>query len=282
MLASLQATLPASLDHEIILIDDGSTDGTREWLKTLTQPPFKILFNDHNLGYGASNNRAASFATGEFLILLNNDLVLTPRWLEPMLALQATLPKPGAIGNIQLNATTGAVDHAGIYVTVKGKPEHEVHFASRAEHKISPAITAACLLISQSLWLELGGFDPQFRNGGEDVDLCFRARAKGRTNAVALRSVIRHHISASPGRKEHDERNAYHLTLRWKQVLITLGARAWCRHLIRHAPYSEIFSLPAILLYLANLRSTPPAAALQGVEKNINHSLSIWTPQFGG
>jgi len=286
MLASLQATVPATLEHEIILIDDGSTDGTRDWLKSLVQPPFTILLNEKNLGYAGSNNRAAAVARGELLVLLNNDLVLTPGWLEPMLDLHATLPKPGAIGNVQLRADTGEVDHAGIYVTVKGKPEHDIasyslarkpHAASRP----SPAITAACLLIGHALWQELGGFDDEFMNGGEDVDLCFRASAKGHINAVALRSVIRHHISASPGRKQHDERNAYLLTLRWKKELIQLGARAWCRHHVRRTPYLELLSLPAILLYLAVLRRTPPAAALRGVEKNIDHSLGIWTPKFG-
>ncbi len=281
MLASLQATLPASLDHEIIFVDDGSTDGTREWLAALSQPSIKVLLNDGNLGYAVANNRAAAIATGECLVLLNNDLVLMPGWLEPMLALQAQLPKPGAIGNIQLNAATGAVDHAGIYVTVKGKPEHDVRFCAGESFKISPAVTAACLLISRTLWEQLGGFAEQFMNGGEDIDLCFRARAKGCTNAVALHSVIRHHISASPGRKVNDERNAYRLTLRWKKELILIGARAWCRHHVRHTPYLELLSLPAILFYLAGLRTAPPAAALRGVEKNIDHSLSLWTPQFG-
>ena len=86
MLASLQATLPGRLKHEIVFIDDGSTDGTREWLRTLRGPEFNVLLNERNLGYAASNNRAANVARGEFLALLNNDLILQPGWLEPMLA----------------------------------------------------------------------------------------------------------------------------------------------------------------------------------------------------
>src|SRR5438105_8246007 len=74
MLASLQATLPAGLSHEIILIDDGSTDGTREWLQSLspsnglamlTGPPFRVLLNEHNLGFARTNNRGAAVANGE-------------------------------------------------------------------------------------------------------------------------------------------------------------------------------------------------------------------------
>jgi GT2 family glycosyltransferase len=281
MLASLQATLPVDLDHEILLIDDGSTDGTRAWLATLKAPAVRVLLNERNLGYAATNNRAITVAQGEILVLLNNDLVLTPGWLEPMLELYRSLPKPGAIGNVQLNATTSAVDHAGIYVTVKGKPEHDIVLPSKGDRKITPAVTAACLLIAHSLWQQLGGFDEQFCNGAEDVDLCFRASKAGFTNAVSLRSIIHHHVSASPGRKQNDERNAYLLTLRWEKELIELGARAWCWHHVRHIPYLEPLSLPAIFFYLARLRRTPPSAALRGVKRNIDHSLGIWTKLFG-
>jgi len=280
MLKSLQATIPPSFDHEIILVDDGSTDGTRDWLKSLAEPPFTILLNERNLGYAGTNNRASTVARGEFFVLLNNDVELTHGWLEPMLALYGELPKPGIIGNVQLNASSGAVDHAGVFVTAKGKPEHDVTWPRTADCKFVPAVTGACALIARSLWHELGGFDLQFVNGGEDVDLCFRAGQRGYTNAVALRSVIRHHVSASPGRKRHDERNAYRLTLRWENELIRLGVRAWCQQHIRQTPYLEPMSLPAISLYLMGLRRTPPGAALRGVKRNIDHSLSIWGKVF--
>jgi GT2 family glycosyltransferase len=78
MLASLQATIPAGMAHEIILIDDFSTDGTRAWLATLADPHIKTLLNPHNLGFAKANNRAASVASGEVLALLNNDLVFRP------------------------------------------------------------------------------------------------------------------------------------------------------------------------------------------------------------
>jgi len=93
--------------------------------------------------------------------------------------------------------------------------------------------------------------------------------------------MIRHHVSSSAGRKQNDERNSYLFTLRWEKELIELGAGAWCKHHVRHTPYRDIFSLPAILLYLAGFRRNPPAAALRGVKRNIDHSLAIWTKAFG-
>ena len=126
MLASLRATIPAGFPHEIIFVDDDSTDGTREWLKSLaTDPTIRVVLNERNLGYAAANNRGASLARGDILALLNNDLVLPSRWLEPMLAAHRSLGScAGLVGNVQLDAKTGAVDHAGLVVNLCGKPVH--------------------------------------------------------------------------------------------------------------------------------------------------------------
>ncbi len=290
MLASLQATLPTDLPHEIIFVDDGSTDGTRAWLATLTAPPFRVVLNDRNLGYAGANNRAATLARGEFLALLNNDLVLTPHWLEPLLDAHAFLgpTRAGLIGNVQLDARSGVIDHAGIVINVQGKPIHLRTLPPRAARLTRtlwtpPALTGACLLVSRALWTQLGGFDDAFMNGGEDIDLCFRARAAGRTNAVALDSVIRHHVSSSPGRKARDEHNSHRLARKWRHDFIAAadhGTRTWCRDYLAHAlawPRSAEYRLAlTALAYLARLRRRPPAAAVAGVEANLAREFSRW------
>lgn len=287
MVRSLQATLPTGLACEIILVDDGSADGTRAWLATLG-PPFKVVLNEANLGYGAANNRGATLATGELLGLLNNDLVLGPGWLEPMIdAHRALGARAGVVGNIQLDARTGAVDHAGIAFSHQGKPEHVRAAYGRAARlfrpvRRAPAVTGACALLSRRLWQDLGGFDESFRNGGEDVDLCLRAAAAGRVNAVALRSVVRHHVSASPGRKLRDEGNSYRLALKWRADLARLSAEAWCRHHLRsHWAEPRDFPDPALarqaLAYLLRLRRRPPPGALARVGAAIELELWRWS-----
>lgn len=293
MLASLQAHLPPGLAHEIIFVDDGSTDGTPAWLEQLPPPLFRVVRHERNLGYAAANNRAAALARGESLVLLNNDLVLTPGWLEPMLAAHTQLgPRAGLIGNIQLDARTGAVDHVGLVVNETGKPVHERARPCRVETAFAPvrrvpAVTGACLLVSRALWRELGGFDEAFLNGGEDIDLCFRARAAGRVNAVALRSVVRHHISASPGRKRRDEQNSYLLAQRWGRELVaaaTAGTRTWCRTFLArqwHDPRPRDYALAlAAAAYAAHLRRTPPRAAVVGVEQGLAGEFARWTQMF--
>ncbi len=290
MLASLRATLPAGLAHEIIFIDDGSTDGTRPWLASLaTDPAIRVVLQRENLGYAAANNAGAAVARGEFLALLNNDLVLTPRWLEPMLAAhRAYGDRAGLVGNLQLDAATGALDHAGIAINLQGKPEHlrRLPLASRLApcafpYRRSVAVTGACVLVRRALWEKLGGFDEKFINGCEDVDLCFRAAAAGHVNLVALRSVVSHHISSSPGRKLRDEANTRHLVLRWHDTFCQRGARLWCRdHLATYLRDPRDFPDPAVarqaFFYALHFRRTPPPRALTGMARNLSRELSRW------
>lgn len=214
MLASLRSTLPPGLEYEIILIDDGSTDGTREWLASLAAP-CRTLTNPINLGFAATCNRGAAAATGSRLYFLNNDLELLPGWLEPMQDAFSKLPQVGLVGNVQLRHATGEVDHAGIAFSPKGKP---VHLTQRGWSAVRhcDAVTGACFAIERALWTRLGGFDESYVNGGEDVDLALRARESGHPSLVALRSVVRHHVSASTGRKLRDEQNTRLLFRRWQ------------------------------------------------------------------
>jgi len=283
VVAGLRTTLPAGLAYEVILVDDGSTDGTREWLATL-RPPFRAVLNESNLGYGAANNRGAARARGEYLALLNNDLILAPGWLEPMLAAHRALgARAGVVGNVQRDARTGAVDHAGILINRKGKPEHDRRRPSPWARRLFPvrrvpALTGACMLLTAALWRELGGFDEGYFNGCEDVDLCLRATVAGRVHAVALRSEIGHHISASPGRKQRDEANTHRLAQRWRATLVQLGVRAWCRHYLSADPRD----LPDQALarqcvwYLMGLRRTPPPGACAGIQTALELELRRW------
>ncbi len=217
-LDSLKASLWPSLTHEIILIDDGSTDGTRAFLSELP-PPTIVLLNERNLGYAASNNRAARIAQGDFLALLNNDLVLQPGWLQPLLDAFARHPRTGVAGGILLNAETGEVDHAGVIFRDGGYPVHHRESVAaaqaRGEYVEVPGVTAACCVVRREWFLQAGGFDEQYRNGFEDNDLCMRAREDGFANVLATRSVIRHHISRSPGRGAYEYRNAERFLARW-------------------------------------------------------------------
>lgn len=288
MLASLQATLPRDLTHEIIFIDDGSTDGTRAWLPALAgRDPFRVLLNERNLGYAAANNRAAASARGEFLCLLNNDLLLTPRWLEPMLSAHAAEAKIGIVGNVQRAVATGQIDHAGVWINAKIKPVHDRSLPPFAPAlKSAAAVTGACCLIQRALWEGLGGFDTGFMNGGEDVDLCLRVRERGLKVVVAQRSIVGHHVSASFGRKQRDEYNSRRLAQRWRRTLIALAQRAWCRdYCERELNAATAFTAPweglQIALHAAGLTRRAPIAALREIAGAFDRELERWDTLLG-
>ncbi len=250
MLESLRATISADVAHEIILVDDGSSDGTREWLKSVGSFA-RVLLNDRNLGFAATCNRGASAATGGFLFFLNNDLVMLPGWLEPMLAAFDRFPSAGLVGNVQRNFATGAVDHAGVFFDHKGKPTHLTRRGWTAWRE-AVAVTGACFGIRRATWEKLGGFDEGYVNGGEDVDLSLRAIETGLTNYVALRSVVRHHVSASVGRKLRDEHNTARLHQRWRDFILLRIVRR-CSLACLQASWDEPRNYPDRSLVVAAL-----------------------------
>lgn len=288
MVRSLRATVPVGLTWELILVDDGSSDETPRWLESITADNIRSIRNAFNEGFAVSTNRGVASARGEIIVLLNNDLVLTPCWLEPMLAVHRRLGEAaGVIGNLQTTMRDGSLDHAGIQINAKGKPEHirdRWHSSPWAEVRgYCPveAVTGACLLITRHLWNELHGFDERFVNGCEDVDLCLRAMAARKVNAVALRSSVRHHVSSSPGRKLRDEQNTLRLTLKWRDTLTFLAARRWCwdylsREWTGPREPLEIRQAATALAFSLHLCPQPPAMALNGMSAAIEHELTRW------
>jgi GT2 family glycosyltransferase len=294
MVASLQRTLPAWVSYEIILVDDGSTDGTREWLAGLGAP-FRVVLNERNLGYAGATNRGAAVARGRILALLNNDLVLSRGWLRPMLSALSLLGRrAGLVGNVQVNASTLEVDHAGIFVNLQGKPEHIRARPALASLLFRPApgvfaVTGACVLVRADTWGRLGGFDEAYINGCEDIDLCLRAREEGLENVVALRSSVLHHVSSSPGRKLRDEENTRRLVLHWRRELAVAACRPIAReHFIevvrRVLPEPRDFPDKAAALraalFLAHLSERPPEPAVEVIDLAIDRELARWREMF--
>ncbi len=251
-LASLERTVPRRVSHEVIIVDDGSTDGSREWFRTLPASRYRMHFNNPpRQGYARNNNLAARLARGDVLCLLNNDTVLLPGWLTEMLKVLRAEREAGLVGNIQREPASGLIDHRGIVFNRLGNPIHVGKDSAVPPESPSerwPAVTAACCVVRRDLFLELGGFDEGFQNGFEDVDLCLRAGERGFKHLVAHRSVIYHHISASPGRHLRQKDNLRRYRRRWGWRVLVWRHRE--RFLRRRAE--------------ARARLTPPPTPLAG------------------
>ena len=235
MFKSLLETLPTNLIYEIILVDDASTDDTNKWLNHIEDNRVHIITNKKNLGYAKSNNIAAKYAKGHILALLNNDLILLNGWLEPMLELlNSSVLHSGIIGNVQYRVDDNTVDHAGIDVNHQAKVEHIQTIGHNGSHfKEVFAVTGACCLVFRDDFLKVGGFDENYVNGGEDVDLCLKLRALGKYSYVSMQSHVKHHVSLSRDRTSLiNEKNSQRLFLKWKHLFIQEIKNAWLTLLI--------------------------------------------------
>jgi len=203
---------PLACNGEVELLwgDALSSDGTRELLRRRAPSFARVELFPDNPGFAAGNNRLAALATGELLVFLNNDVAFCPGWLEELVRVAQARPDAGAIGNLQLHVASRRLHHAGMFFGADGVPFHwqpPLHSLDRLSWLPVPAVTGCCLAMPATLFRELGGFAEAFRNGYEDVDLCLRAAATGRPILCSTRSVLWHHVCASPGRHANDDAN---------------------------------------------------------------------------
>lgn len=228
MLSSLFETLPVNIEYEIILVDDNSTDGTRDWLSTVQDTRIIKILNNKNFGYAIANNIGINQSSGDTICLLNNDILLSENWLEPMLnTLYDENLNAGIVGNIQYNPLSGTIDHAGITLSLSAKFEHLQQSPNPTKkHSEVIAATGACLLFRKDDFIYLNAFDESYVNGCEDIDLCYKFRSAGMSIFISNESTISHYVRSS--RKKdclQDEINSRILFNKWrKQIFLDLSA----------------------------------------------------------
>lgn len=220
-------------DFEVVVADNGSTDATASECASLGTSlfldRFRYLRFDTNLNFGPACNAGARAAQGELLLLLNNDTLLSPGWLPPLLAALHRSPAVGAVGPLLVypgDPGLGVrVQHLGIVVEPQLHLRHLYEFFPMAHPLVRKkrrvqALTAAALLLPRTLFFACGGFYEAYRNGGEDVDLGVQISRQGLVQHCVAESVVTHLTSQTPGRNAHEEHNARVFKLRCLKDLI--------------------------------------------------------------
>ncbi len=208
---------PPAVDHEILVVDDASTDETAEMLAGYGDA-VQHLRLDRNAGFATACNTGAAAAKGEYLVFLNNDTIAQPGWLD---ALVAYSDEHGvtAVGS-KLLYPDGSVQHAGVVFSPLGDPLH-IYAGFPADHpavnKSRPfqAVTAACVLVRREAFEEVGGFDTGYQNDLEDVDLCLRLGQSGHAVHYCHTSLLYHLESASRGQRNRPKHSARVYRERW-------------------------------------------------------------------
>jgi GT2 family glycosyltransferase len=189
---------------EVIVVDNGSTDGTRALLQA--NPWVRSLRVERNLGFARATNLAAQRARGEFLVLLNNDTEVRPGWDAPIRD-ELACPATGAVG-LRLLYPDGSIQHAGLAFGPDGLPWHVYRgFPAEApevmRRRSMNAVTGACMALRRDTWQKLGALDENFINCYEDVDLCLRLRQAGLEVVYRPDGCVVHHEGRTEGRGDH-------------------------------------------------------------------------------
>ena len=189
-------------NHEIIVVDNASTDGTRERLLQLQQEGIvKVVINETNEGFAKACNKGARAASGSYLLFLNNDTVVHPGWLEAMLKAFGQAEQTGIVGS-RLVYPDFTIQHAGITFTEQGLPYHihrgvQWNDSKVNRSKIIPAVTGACMMIPTTVFKQISGFDESYHMYVEDIDLCLRVWEVGYKVVYSPESMVTHLESAS-------------------------------------------------------------------------------------
>ncbi|GAB2503092.1 glycosyltransferase [Lysobacter humi (ex Lee et al. 2017)] len=186
---------------EVIVVDNASSDGTQDYLREWVTkgPNRRIVLNDENLGFSAGNNRGLEAATGDYLVLLNNDTYVTPGWVRTLLGHLRRRPDLGLVGPVTNNIGNEARIEIG-YGDMAGM----IHAAARhtrahpGELRRIPVVAFFCVMMSRCVYEAVGGLDEQFGMGFfEDDDYCRRVADAGWYSGCAEDVFVHHHLSAS-------------------------------------------------------------------------------------
>ncbi len=231
-------------DFETLLVDNGSTDGSPEWVAA-HYPDVRLLVQSQNLGFAAGNNVGLAAARGEYLVLLNNDTEAEPTFLEALLETVGPRADVGMVAGVLVFA------HRPQYIASAGIRMHWdgvfLDYLAGQPRASLPAVPVEILgpsggaaLFRRAMLEEVGHFRPDFFAYLEDADLAWRGRLAGWRCLLAPGAVVRHIYSATAG--QDSPFKSFHLARNRLLVLfLDLPAGLW----LRFAPLILAYDLAA-------------------------------------
>jgi GT2 family glycosyltransferase len=238
---SVQSQTELAEAIEIIVHDDASTDSSTAYIRD-QYPDVRLIESKENVGFCVANNRMASMARGEYLLLLNNDAALFPDALATLLQAAENLARPAILGLPQYDFDTGKLLDIGSLLDpfLNPVPNHDL------KRNDVGMVMGACLWIDKSLWEQLGGFPEWFESIGEDLYLCCRARLTGHPVRALGISGYRHRVGRSfGGGKTRQGR----LATTFRRRRLSERNKTFVMALVYPAPFLQIL-LPLHLLLL--------------------------------
>ncbi len=199
-----------SYPFELIVIDNGSSDGTGKYFKTLKNRlavgarssirAFKPIISKRNLGVSGALNRGIYISEGKYVCYLNNDVIVTINWLEGLVSCAESDKKTGIVGC----ASNNVINDYGLFPAIAGfrnikeiqKAAVMLSLSRKGQYDEALYIHGMCMLIKRSVVDKIGLFDERFYPcSGEDLEYSFRAKKAGYKLVNAMNVFIFHFIS---------------------------------------------------------------------------------------
>jgi GT2 family glycosyltransferase len=223
---------------ELIVVDNGSSDGTVEYLEQLASEfaEVRVILNDRNHGFAAANNQGIATATADVLVLLNNDTLTPPGWL-PRLLRHLDDPSIGLAGPV--TNRSGSESEIDVpYSTYGGllKFSEERYRACRGDQHVVQSLVMFCVALRREIWETVGILDERFEVGMfEDDDYAMRVRQAGYRIVCAEDVFVHHFGQASIGKLSASGEfgSLFHANRRrWEAK----WGRSWTPHPLRPNP----------------------------------------------
>jgi GT2 family glycosyltransferase len=208
-------TKTANPNCKVVVIDNASTDGSTEMLRT-NFPAVELFKNVENTGFSRANNQGIRHAlanNADYILLLNNDVEITvEKWLEKLIDVFESDNKIGIVG-CKLLYPNGKIQHSGGIINLSGghnRGEGEKDTGQYDKIEFLNFVTGAVLMIKSDVIYKIGlideGFTPLYY---EDVDLCVRARLFGYKVAYTPNPTLIHHCGSSANKLGQEKKMFY-------------------------------------------------------------------------
>ena len=225
-------------NYEIIIVENNSTtEEIKELYIKLTENYdfIKVVTFEGKFNYSAVNNLGVTYASGDYILLLNNDTeVITANWMEELL-MYAQREDVGAVGG-KLLYPDKTIQHAGVVIGLGAHrtaghshykmPQQNLGYMGRLCYAQNmSAVTGACLMVKKSLYEQVGGLEETFEISLNDVDFCLKLREAGLLNVWTPFAQLYHYESISRGLDDQGEkaerynRESEKFREKWKQLL---------------------------------------------------------------